>query len=178
MTFDHIVETSAPPEKIWAAWTDVDHWPQWDTELVSASLDGSFALGTRGRVKPKRGPAARISISELIRGESYTFTTRLPLCELKVRRHLTRKGWRRHVLHPRGVVRWATSIRVRQSPGPEIPGGVACGYGEPPKDRRELMSQGWAQLTSCVGTTGGPRATSLRPLWCLLWMRIRSNDDG
>jgi uncharacterized protein YndB with AHSA1/START domain len=91
MKFDHTVETSAPPEKIWAAWTDVERWPEWDTELDSASLDGSFALGAKGRVKPKRGPAARFSISELIPGESYTFTTRLPLCGLKVRRHLTRK---------------------------------------------------------------------------------------
>jgi len=91
MKFDHSVETTAPSEKIWCAWTDVEHWPQWDTELVSASLEGSFALGTKGRVKPKRGPAARFSISELIPGETYTFTTRLPLCGLKVRRHLTRK---------------------------------------------------------------------------------------
>ena len=90
MKFDHTVETSAPPEKIWAAWTDVECWPEWDTELDSASLDGSFALGTKGRVKPKRGPAARFSISELIPGESYTLTTRLPLCELKVSRRLTR----------------------------------------------------------------------------------------
>jgi uncharacterized protein YndB with AHSA1/START domain len=65
MKFDHRVETTAP-EKIWGAWTDVERWPQWDTELVSATLDGSFALGAKGRVKPKRGPAARFSISELI----------------------------------------------------------------------------------------------------------------
>jgi uncharacterized protein YndB with AHSA1/START domain len=91
MKFAHTIETTAPPEKIWGAWTDVEHWPQWDTELASAALDGSFALGTKGRLKPKRGPAARFSISELIPGESYTFTTRLPLCGLKVRRHLTRK---------------------------------------------------------------------------------------
>jgi hypothetical protein len=91
MKFVHTVLTTAPPEKIWCAWTDVERWPEWDTELDSASLEGSFALGTKGRVKPKRGPAARFSISELIPGESYTFTTRLPLCELKIRRHLTRK---------------------------------------------------------------------------------------
>ena len=91
MKFDHIVKTSAPPERIWAAWTDVECWPEWDTELDSASLDGSFALGAKGRVKPKRGSAARFSISELIPGESYTLTTRLPLCGLKVRRRLTRK---------------------------------------------------------------------------------------
>jgi hypothetical protein len=92
MKFDHIVETTAPPERIWAAWTAVKHWLQWDTELVSATLDGSFALGAKGRLKPKRGPAARFSISELIPGEIYKFTTRLLLCELKVSRRLTRKG--------------------------------------------------------------------------------------
>jgi hypothetical protein len=86
MKFDYTVETTAPPEKIWGAWTDVERWPEWDTELDSATLHGSFALGTKGRVKSRRGPAARFSISELIPGESYTLTARLPLCELKVRR--------------------------------------------------------------------------------------------
>ena len=91
MKFAHTVEASAPPEKIWAAWIDVERWPEWDTELASASLEGSFAIGAKGRLKPKRGPASRFTISELTRGESYAFTTRLPLCGLKVRRHLTRK---------------------------------------------------------------------------------------
>lgn len=91
MKFDHTVETTAPPEKIWTAWIAVERWPEWDTELASATLDGSFALGAKGRLKPKRGPMSEFFISELTPGESYTFTTRLPLCELKVRRHLTPK---------------------------------------------------------------------------------------
>jgi hypothetical protein len=53
------------------------------------------------------------------------------------------EGNRRGVLHPRGVVRWATVLRVRQSFGPKIPGGVADGNGEPPKVRRELKSRAW-----------------------------------
>lgn len=91
MKFDHTVETTAPPEKIWGAWTAVERWPEWDTELASAALDGSFALGAKGRLKPKSGPVSEFFISELTPGESYAFTTQLPLCELKVRRHLTRK---------------------------------------------------------------------------------------
>lgn len=91
MKFDHTVETTAPPEKIWGARTDVERWPEWDTELASAALDGSFALGAKGKLKPKSGPASRFFISELTPGESYAFTTRLPLCELKVRRYLTRR---------------------------------------------------------------------------------------
>jgi hypothetical protein len=91
MKFDHTLETTAPPEKIWLAWTDVERWPEWDTELDSAALDGSFALGAKGSLKPKRGPVSRFTISELTTRVSYSFTTRLPPCELKVRRHLTRK---------------------------------------------------------------------------------------
>jgi uncharacterized protein YndB with AHSA1/START domain len=34
MKFDHTVETTAPPEKIWIAWTTVERWPEWDTELL------------------------------------------------------------------------------------------------------------------------------------------------
>lgn len=71
MKFDHTVQTTAPSEKIWVAWIDVEHWPQWHTELASASLDGSFALGAKGRLKPKRGPASDFTISELMPGESY-----------------------------------------------------------------------------------------------------------
>lgn len=91
MKFAHTVETTAPPEKIWGAWTDVERWPEWDTELDSAALDGGFALGAKGKLKPKSSPASRFFISELIPGEGYAFITRLPLCELKVDRHLTRK---------------------------------------------------------------------------------------
>ena len=35
--------------------------------------------------------ASRFVITELAPGESYAFTTRLPLCELKISRYLTRK---------------------------------------------------------------------------------------
>ena len=69
----------------------MERWPEWDTELASASLDGSFALGAKGRLKPKSGPSSRFFTSELTPEESYAFTTRLPLRELKVRRYLTRK---------------------------------------------------------------------------------------
>jgi len=38
LEFEHTVLTTAPPERIWEAWTDVGRWPEWDTELASASL--------------------------------------------------------------------------------------------------------------------------------------------
>ena len=55
MIFDHTVETAAPPEKIWAAWTDAGSWPEWDTELAFAALDGDFAVGAKGSLKSPTG---------------------------------------------------------------------------------------------------------------------------
>jgi hypothetical protein len=46
----------------------------------------------------------------------------------------------------------------------------------PLEDHPVLMSRGLAQLASRIGTTQHARAASLRPLWCLLWMR--RNNDG
>ncbi|WP_373541083.1 SRPBCC family protein [Chamaesiphon sp.] len=88
MKFSHTLQTSASPEKIWAIWTDVAHWSEWDTELSAASLDGTFGLGAVGKLRPKSGPVSSFRISQFNVGKSYTFTTKLPLSQLNVYRHL------------------------------------------------------------------------------------------
>ncbi len=85
------LETTATPEAIWAAWSEVSRWHEWDSELLSAVLDGDFRLGATGRLTPKSGPTSTFVISQMNQGESYTFTTQLPLCRLHVRRFL---AWR------------------------------------------------------------------------------------
>lgn len=82
------LKTSAPPAAVWAVWTAVADWPTWDTELASATLDGSFVLGATGRLVPRRGRAAGFRVSALIPDTAYTFTTGLPLAALHVRRVL------------------------------------------------------------------------------------------
>jgi hypothetical protein len=89
MKFSHALITSASPEKIWLIWTDVLHWSEWDTELLSASLDGDFVLGATGKLTPKNGVVSSFQISQLDQGKSYTFTTKLPLCNLSVYRYLS-----------------------------------------------------------------------------------------
>lgn len=88
MKFSHTVETLASPKTIWSMWTAVDQWPLWDSELKAAQLYDEFCLGAVGRLVPTKGPASKFQISALDWGKSYTFTTRLPLCKLHVRRSL------------------------------------------------------------------------------------------
>lgn len=89
MRFDHTVGTVAMLEDVWEVWTDVARWPEWDTKLESASVEGGgLALGAGGTLRPDRGPTSSFVVSEFGPWRGYAFTTRLPLCELLVRRRL------------------------------------------------------------------------------------------
>jgi hypothetical protein len=81
------------PGDVWAVWTDVGGWPKWETELESASVEGGgLTLGAKGTLRPRRGPTSSFVVSEFEPGRGYAFTTRLPLCELVVRRRLSGEG--------------------------------------------------------------------------------------
>ena len=89
MTFYHTTKTTASPERIWQLWTGVANWPSWDTELESAALEGNFTEGAKGTLKAVGSPRSTFIISACKPGSSYTFSTRLPLCQLHVTRRLT-----------------------------------------------------------------------------------------
>jgi hypothetical protein len=99
MKFSHTLQTSASPEKIWAIWTDVAHWAEWDTELADAILDTAFDLGAVGKLKPRSGSVSPFRISQFNAGQSYTFTMKLPLSQLSVYRHLHVRSGRTYFTH-------------------------------------------------------------------------------
>ncbi|MEM0998618.1 MAG: SRPBCC family protein [Bacteroidota bacterium] len=90
--FSHTLTTSAPASDIWRIWTDVPNWHVWDSGLRSAELLGPFALGTKGKLLPDKGPKARFRITEFSEGQGYTFATSIPLGKLIVARRLHREG--------------------------------------------------------------------------------------
>jgi Polyketide cyclase / dehydrase and lipid transport len=109
MKFSHTLKTVAAPERIWEIWTDVENWAQWDTELISADLDGAFVLGAIGRLKPKTGGATKFEISQFNPGNSYTFTIGLPLCSLRVHRYLSDRSDGTYFTHEvsfQGLLAW------------------------------------------------------------------------
>jgi Polyketide cyclase / dehydrase and lipid transport len=109
MKFSHTLKTAAPPEQIWAIWTDVENWSDWDTELVDSRLESSFALGAIGQLTPKKGQVSTFKISQLNPGESYTFTVGLPLCRLNVHRYLQLQPDGTYFTHEvsfRGLLGW------------------------------------------------------------------------
>jgi hypothetical protein len=90
--FWHTLETTASAEEIWRAWTDVEHWHEWDKGLKAASLQGAFQPGAKGTLVSLNGTTSQFVISDHQEGKSYTFKTSLPLASLSVKRFLHEKG--------------------------------------------------------------------------------------
>lgn len=49
------LQTSAKPDRVWRIWADPPSWDRWNPDVISASLDGPFAVGTSGTLVTKRG---------------------------------------------------------------------------------------------------------------------------
>ncbi len=86
--FSFTISVNNTIDKVWQTLIDVQNWHKWDTEIIDAKLDGEFAVGTKGTMKPKTGPKLKFYISEIIPNQSYTFNTIMPVGELVIKRSL------------------------------------------------------------------------------------------
>src|ERR1700681_1183054 len=75
-------ETKASKESVWKLWSDVPNWPKWDDGLEWCRLDGPFAVGTKGELKPEGAPKVRFEITDVRQLESYSDVSFLPLTRL------------------------------------------------------------------------------------------------
>lgn len=51
LLFKGEVEIAADPETVWKVLAAIEHWPDWNPDIKSVSLDGSVAKGTKFRWK-------------------------------------------------------------------------------------------------------------------------------
>jgi len=77
--------SSAPPEAFFARWADMRTWPEWDEAVAWARLDGPFAAGSTGVLKPKGGPKVSFVIETLEHGSEFTDISSLPGASLRIR---------------------------------------------------------------------------------------------
>lgn len=98
-TFEHTEHTSAYPESIWALWSDVTSWPGWDEAVEHVDLDGPFATGTKGVLKPAGGPKVDFELVDVRPTEGFVDVTRLPLSRMRFEHSAIREGDHTRVTH-------------------------------------------------------------------------------
>jgi hypothetical protein len=80
---EHTLDTTAPPEQVWARLQKVAEWPQWDTGLTWAELPGSFKAGAQGTMKfQSEGPRSFL-LAAVNAPCGFTALTRLPLAQVR-----------------------------------------------------------------------------------------------
>ncbi len=84
--------SSAAPDRFFARWADMSTWPEWDEAVAWARLDGPFAAGTTGALKPKGGPKVSFVIETLDPGCEFTDVSAMPGARLRIRHLVTRDG--------------------------------------------------------------------------------------
>jgi uncharacterized membrane protein len=107
--FEAVVDISAPPARVWEAWTDLERWPEWTSTVTSAEWltpDG-MTIGARARIRQPRLPVATWEVTELIPGARWVWVARGPGVE-------TVAG---HYVQPMGTGARAVATVDQRGPG-------------------------------------------------------------
>lgn len=80
---------NASPERIFALYADVEKWREWDSSVAASSISGPFCAGTAGTLQPRKGVKAKILLTAVEDGRSFTVQSTLPLCTMTFEHELT-----------------------------------------------------------------------------------------
>jgi hypothetical protein len=81
--------SSAPPAAFFARWADTDTWPQWNADTEWVRLDGPFAAGSTGVLKPKGGPKVAFVVQTLVPDREFVDVSKLLGARLTFRHLVT-----------------------------------------------------------------------------------------
>ena len=94
-TTEHSAETTASPEAVWQAWTDVARWPEWNADIEWIELRGPFAVGTTIAMKPFGQDVVELGIAELVPGERFVDVADVDGTTVRTTHRIDRLGDRR-----------------------------------------------------------------------------------
>ena len=75
--YEETILIQAPPEKVWAVYTDVEKWPEWTPSMkhIERLDEGPLALGKQARVSAEGAPTSVFTVTEHTEGRSFIWST-------------------------------------------------------------------------------------------------------
>ena len=71
------VSSTAPPAAFFIRWADMSTWPEWNTDTEWVRLNGPFAEGATGTLKPRGGPKVCFVVQRLVPEREFVDVSRL-----------------------------------------------------------------------------------------------------
>lgn len=86
-------ETTASPAKVWAVWSDVNRWPEWNPDMNESRIDGTLKLGATGMINTKSGGKHDVVVTHYEEGRSFELeSTALPGTKMAIRATIAPNG--------------------------------------------------------------------------------------
>ena len=79
MQVEHSILVNAPAERIFRIYQDVSAWHTWDPDTKHASLEGPFAVGSRGSLTPTKGNSVPMVLTRVEPNACFTVESKIPL---------------------------------------------------------------------------------------------------
>jgi hypothetical protein len=81
---EHTAHSLASPDAVWDVWADVEDWPRWNPTIRDVAFDAPFAEGTTGRLKPAKGPTAKLVLREVRPAAGFVTASGLPGARMRI----------------------------------------------------------------------------------------------
>jgi hypothetical protein len=102
------LETSAPPDRVWQVWSDVNHWPEWNPDMKASRIDGPLKLGATGNIDTRSGGKHDVVVTHFEQGRSFELeSTAMPGTKMAIRATIAPSGSGSRItqgFEPRGLL--------------------------------------------------------------------------
>ena len=102
------LETTAPADRVWRVWSDINHWPEWNPDMKESHIDGALKLGATGNIDTRSGGKHDVVVTQYEEGRSFELeSTALPGTKMAIRASITPNGSGSRItqgFEPRGLL--------------------------------------------------------------------------
>ncbi|MFC7458920.1 polyketide cyclase [Hydrogenophaga defluvii] len=92
MQVEHSILVLATAERIFRIYENVAVWHTWDPDTRRASLEGPFAVGSRGSLTPTKGNTVPMLITKVKPNSCFTVESKIPLFRMVFEHELVAQG--------------------------------------------------------------------------------------
>lgn len=118
--YEHSETAEVSPQSIWKAWSRVEDWGSWNSDIEEISIHGPFAAGTTFTMKPFGQDPIQMRLAEVVENEVFTDVAEIEGLVLRTAHQITPTTDGRHKITYRMEITGPAADELAPELGPQI----------------------------------------------------------